>query len=201
VRLLTLALAAAVAVLGSAPASANSFEATRWDQHPGAYLALLVTVGGVAIAGLASLVCLLGAVAPSVHGASDRQARRQSPGWATVVGALVGFGVLACVSWAAGAGKTPGAVAALALGVPALLLALSGATAVVPLLGERVLGERGPTAAPLRRAFAGAAVVILALAASLAVPPLFVALAIAVVGWSLGTGLGAALAGLRRPPR
>jgi hypothetical protein len=170
-----------------------------WETHPGAHLALIALLVVAGVLGLAALVSLLGVVAPSLQRAADRQARAASPGWATVAGALVAFGVLAVLGWAAKSGETPGAVAALVLGLPAALLTAAGALGTLPLLGERVLGARGASASPLLRHLVGAFVVLFAVGAGAAAQMHVVVLAI-VLGWPLGTGLGAAISAVRRRP-
>jgi hypothetical protein len=170
-----------------------------WSEHPGAYLLFLAGVAFVAVLGLASLVSLLGAAAPAVRAAADRHARTRSPGLSVLAGALVAVGVFLVVAWAAKAGGTPAAVAAIVLGLPGVLALATGALAVVPLVGERALGARGLSASPFTRALTGSVVLLASLVAGFALGPFALLVVAVVVGWPLGVGLGAAFSRRTRP--
>jgi hypothetical protein len=179
--------------------SPGPLDGVVWSDHPAAWLLLVGGIALAAVVGLASLVCLLGAAAPTLRAAADHHARTRSPGLSVLVGALTVVGVFLVLAWAAKAGPTPGAVAAIAIGLPAALALATGALAVVPLVGERALGARGISASPLSRALAGSLVLLGALVAGLALGPFVLVVLAIVVGWPLGVGLGAAFA-RRTPP-
>lgn len=158
-----------------------------------------------AVAGVGAAVAILGALFPRMAAAADRQARAGAPTTPLLVGSLVGLGAVLLQAAAAALGPTASGIVFLGVGVPALVLLLVGTTATVPLLGERLLGARGPERAPLTRAVVGA----LALGAALLpggvfqLHPLAFLVGLAVLGWPVGVGLATFLAwrrARRAPP-
>jgi hypothetical protein len=165
-----------------------------WRDHPGAGVAagfgvaLLVVLG---VAGLGAAVAVLGAVLPRLQAAMDARARE---GGGALSGSLLALGILAAaaaLSHAGPVGRGAGAILALA----AAAVALAGALATVPLLGERLLGARGAAASPLLRCVTGALALGLAFLPALALRlwPLAFLLGLVVVGWPLGVALAGVL--------
>jgi|GEM_PF-3354085 len=157
------------------------------------------------VAGVGCVAAILGALFPRIAAAADRQARATAPTSALLVGSLLCLGLVAVLAGLSNAGGgTAAGLAFLLLGVPAVLLLLAGSTATIPLLGERLLGARGPDASPLRRSIIGS----LALGAALLPGVVFqlhalgFLVAMAVLGWPVGVGLSAVLAWrrARKPP-
>jgi hypothetical protein len=148
-----------------------------------------------AVAGIGCMLAVLAVVFPRVAAAVDRQARAGTPTVPLLLGSLVVVGVLAVLSGASHfGGKTGGGLAFLLLGLPALLLLLAGSTATVPLLGERLLGARGPSRSPLIRAILGAVTLGAAILPTLAgLHFLTVLLGCAVFGWPVGVALASLL--------
>jgi hypothetical protein len=207
-RTLPLLLVAAglAAAVSAAPAALADESPVKidWAAHPGAGVAAvagMVLLFLLAFAGLGCAVSLLSVVFPSLSNAVDRHARTSSPAWSTLVGVLVALGVGLA---AAGAHRTGwhalGGAVGIALVLPALLLAIAGLLATIPLLGERVLGRRGEDASPLLRAVTGSVVLALAAGAGAAFHPLGILVAAAMLGWPLGVGVGALVRRIRRPP-
>src|SRR5262249_33454709 len=141
----------------------------------------IVVLGAFAAAGLGCAVAVVGAAFPRVADRVDRQARTSGTGTALLVGTLATLGVLAVLAGASRAGQAAAVIAATVLGVALFLAWVAGLVAVVPLVGERVLGARGPSASPLRRAVTGSIVFALASLPAFALHPLFVLLALLLV--------------------
>ncbi len=124
----------------AAAASANPFAVVGW-----------VAVIIASVAGIGCVAAILGALFPRIAAATDRQARAAAPTTAVLVGSLLcpwASSPSSPASSHAGGGTAAG-LAFLLLGVPAVLLLLAGSIATFPLLGERLLGARGPAASPL----------------------------------------------------
>ena len=163
-------------------------------------VAVGVTVlGAVAAAGLGCAVAVVSAAFPRVADRVDRQSRTSGTGSALLVGTLSTLGVLAVLAGAARAGEGAGAIAAIVLGAPLFLAWVAGLLAVVPLVGERVLGARGPSASPIRRAVTGSLAFALAGVPGLALHPLFLLLALLLVAWPVGVAILALVARASRP--
>ncbi|MFO0932511.1 MAG: hypothetical protein U1E39_07360 [Planctomycetota bacterium] len=195
-RLLVIAAASALLLASTVTAAADVPPAGRDAGGGAAALAGWVVVIVASVAGFGCVAAILAALFPRVAAATDRQARASAPTTALLVGSLLALGLVALLAGLSHAGGHGAAVAFLLLGVPAMLLLLAGSLATVPLLGERLLGARGPSAAPLTRSVVGS----LALGAAL-LPGLVFQLhavaflvAMAVFGWPLGVGLSALLA-------
>ena len=203
VRVGTLALALVAAAVATAPTalaaepSLSPVEsATNVLVGAGAVLA-----GILALVGLGCFVAVLGAVAPRVAAAAEREARAGSPTGPLLVGSLVVLGALALVAAAAKAGGTAAAVAFVVLGLPVTALLLAGVTATIPLLGERLLGAGGAAASPLRRSIVGALALGFAPVPTvvLQLHPLTFVVLMAALGWPVGVGLATVLARRRAP--
>ena len=173
----------------AAAASANPFAVVGW-----------VAVIIASVAGIGCVAAILGALFPRIAAATDRQARAAAPTAAVLVGSLLCLGLVAVLAGLSNAGGgTAAGLAFLLLGVPAVLLLLAGSMATIPLLGERLLGARGPDASPLRRSVIGC----LALGAALLPGVVFqlhalgFLVAMAVLGWPVGIGVSAVLAARR----
>lgn len=158
---------------------------------------LYAVVGLIACAGVGAALAVLRVVLPGVAGAADRSVAATSTRRLLLMGALpvLGAALLGRAVEALGA-PALGVAYALLVVLPLGLALVAGAMGAVPWLGERLL-ERGTPRSPLARAAGGA--VALGLAATTAwLPPLFALVALLVLGWLLGIGLGAL--GGRRPP-
>jgi hypothetical protein len=202
--LVALVLAAGVACPATAAAEDAARPAVEWKDHPGAAVAAGFGVGALALLALAGYglaIALLGAVFVGVQAAADRRARALGAGWPFVVGSLLAIGVVFVLAAAASSGsKAVAGLALLLVGLPALLMFLLGATAGVPLLGERLLGARGPGASPLWRCVVGSLALGLGLLPGTLAPvlaPLSVLVLLSAVGWPLGLGLATVLPALR----
>lgn len=201
-RAAAVALACAVVcaapnAFADAPASAASAtEAAAGGVHV-AWTVLIALGVALGVVGTGCAYAVLGAVFPSLTQAVDRQARSGSSTAQGLLGSLAVAGVLLALAGVAQTGSpTAGAVAAIVLGGPALLLAIAGSLATVPLLGERLLGARGPDASPLRRAIVGSVALGLAFVPGLAfrLYPLALLLGVPLFGWPLGVAVAAFLA-------
>ena len=129
--------------------------------------------------------------------ATDRQARLGSSAAQGLLGSLAVAGVLARHRGRRPAGVADGrGIVGIALGGPALLLAIAGSLGTVPLLGERLLGAAGARASPLRRAIVGSVALGLAFVPGLAFRfyPLALLLVVPLIGWPLGVAVAAWLA-------
>ena len=164
-----------------------------------AFLAALAVVVGVA--GIGCAVAVVGAVVPRLSASMERQAREGGSGSPFLYGSLVLVGLFAALAGAAQLHAHVAGALAVLLGVPACLLMLAGSLGTLPVLGERILGERSAAASPLRRCVTAALALGLGLAPSLALRlyPLAFLLGLAATGWPLGVGLAGALGRLRRP--
>lgn len=203
-----LALPLLLAIAGTARADGGEPGAhdVVWSAHPGAAVAAIVGVAVLVALGIAGIGCstaILASLFPRMTAALDRQARSGSAASALVVGSLVLVGVFAAAAGAAHSGSPAlGLVVAVVLALPACLLWLAGAMATLPLLGERLLGSRGPTASPLSRAVAGSLALAVALIPGVVfrLVPLGFLMALVVLGWPLGVGLAALLSRARSAP-
>jgi hypothetical protein len=204
-RVLAWVGAAALLLVSSVAAAGDAPPVSRDAEAGAATLVAWAAVIVASVAGFGCVTAILGALFPRVAGATDRQARAAAPTSALLVGSLLALGLVALLAGLAHAGGPAAGVAFLLLGVPALLLLLAGSLATVPLLGERLLGARGPAASPLWRSIVGS----LALGAALLPGVVFqfhavgFLVAMAVFGWPLGVGLSALLAwrrARRAPP-
>lgn len=164
-------------------------------------LAPLAVVGWVvlvvaAVAGLGCLAAVLGVLFPRVASACDATSRATSPTAPLLVGSLVVLGTAAVLAGLSRLGPVAAGLALLVVGLPTILALVAGGTATLPLLGERVLGAKGPDASPLRRGVTGALTLGFATLPALVLraPVLALLVATAVVGWPVGVGLSAALA-------
>lgn len=174
---------------------------TKWKDHPGAAVAAgfgIAILGFLGFVGLGCAVGVLASVFPGIAAASDRHARMPGGGWPFVVGTLVLLGAILLVGGAAAAGgHVVGAVLALLIGVPLFLLLLLGWVGALPLLGERLLGSRGPDRSLILKAVtATVALGIGSLPGVLAhhvFAPISVFVAFAAFGWPLGVGLSTVL--------
>lgn len=171
--------------------------------------AVLAAVGvAIGVVGLGCAYAVLGAVFPGLTLAVDRQARSGSSAAQGLFGSLAVAGVLVAMAGVATLGSsTADGIAAVALGGPALLLAIAGSLGTIPLLGERLLGARGAEAAPLRRAIVGSVALGLAFVPGVAFRfyPLALLLGVPLFGWPLGVAVAAWLgrgrgAGTIAPP-
>jgi hypothetical protein len=156
-----------------------------------------IVLGALVAAGLGCAVAVVAAAFPRVVDRVDRQARVGGTAIALVVGTLATLGALAVIAGAGKAAPGAGAIAAIVLGIPLFLAWVAGLLAVVPLVGERILGLAGPSASPLRRAVTGSVAFALAGLPGLAFHPLFVLVALLLVAWPVGVAAFAALS--RRP--
>lgn len=190
------ALLAAAALPPSAYADAPAADPATSGMHLA--WAVLAAIGvAIGVVGLGCAYAVLGAVFPGLTQAADRQARSGSSAAQGLFGSLAVAGVLVAMAGVAKLGSpTADAVAALALGGPALLLAMAGSLGTLPLLGERLLGTRGPAASPLRRAIVGSVALGLAFVPGLAFRfyPLALLLGVPLFGWPLGVAVAAWLA-------
>jgi hypothetical protein len=163
---------------------------------------LLLAVAGLALLGAAGVGCfaaVLGVAFPRLASSLDRRARAVSFGGAQLVGALFTVGGLA-VLWASGqGGHGVRVLVGLLVGVPLLLAWTAGLVAVLPLVGEGLLGARGATSSPVLRATIGSVVLALAAAPGLALKPWLVLWALVAVGWPVGVALATLLTGRRAP--
>ena len=204
-RLLAAAATAVFVALLAAPALAADAPAGKPEPDAAAHIALVagvVVLAALAVAGIGCAIAVLGAAFPSLHSAMDRHARAAgtwSPLW---IGSAVAFGGTIALAGAAKAGDGTALAAALLIGLPALLLWTAGMIAVLPLLGERLLGGGGVSASPLFRCVVGSVALALAVLPGVLsrVHVLNVVLALVLFGWPLGVGLGALFARLRRAP-
>ena len=167
-----------------------------------AMIAGVVVLSILAVAGVGCAIAVLAAAFPSLAAAMDRHARAAgtwSPLW---IGSVVAFGAVIALAGAGKAGDVAAFVAVVLLGLPALLLWAAGMMAVLPLLGERLLGTGGTAAGPLKRSVVGSIALALAvLPGTLArIHVVNLVLALVLFGWPLGVGLGAVFARLRRAP-
>ena len=206
-RSAALLLLAVSAVLAATmlPALAGDEPAGKASPDAAAQVAMIagvVVLSVLAVAGVGCAIAVLAAAFPSLASAMDRHARAAgtwSPLW---IGSVVAFGAVIALAGAGKAGDVAAFVAVVLLGLPALLLWAAGMMAVLPLLGERLLGTGGATAGPLKRAVVGSLALALAvLPGTLArVHVVNLVLALVLFGWPLGVGLGALFARLRRAP-
>jgi hypothetical protein len=189
-----------IVVLALAFPGAAGAEEFDWKEHPGAAIGAGFGIGALvllALVGFGCAVALLGAVFPAVQAAADRRARALGAGWPFVVGSLVAVGVLLALGAAAGT-RSQGLVGAVLLLVvlPAFLLTLLGLLAGLPLLGERMLGAKGPDASPLKRSIVASVALGLGVLPGVIFPPLAGVSALAILtacGWPLGLGLATVL--------
>jgi hypothetical protein len=197
---LAVAFPAAAAAEEAARATAGAAREVDWKEHPGAAIAAAFGIAALcflALVGFGCAVALLGAVFPALQAAADRRARALGAGWPFVVGSLAALGVLLALGAAAGTRSQAviGGVFLLVV-LPAGLLALLGCLAGLPLLGERMLGAKGPSASPLRRSIVASVALGLGVLPGAVFPPLAGVSALAVliaVGWPLGLGLATVL--------
>jgi hypothetical protein len=186
------------ALAGEAQSFENGLSHADWSQHPGAAVGGMVAMvlgGLLAAAGVGCAVALVGAVVPRLRDGVEASARGASAGRLWLVGCLALGGVLLALGALAKIGvATVSAVAAIALGVPTLALLLVGALGAIPLLGERLLGDAGAAASPLRRSVTAS--VALGLGLLPAFVPILVPLGFLVglvaLAWPLGVGIQAA---------
>ena len=204
-RLLALGAAASLLLVSSVAAAADAPPVPREAEAGAVTLVAWAAVIVASVAGFGCVAAILAALFPRVAAATDRQARASAPTSALLVGSLLALGLVALLAGLAHAGGAGASIGFLLLGVPASLLLLAGSLATLPLLGERLLGARGPAASPLGRSIVGS----LALGAALLPGVVFqlhavgFLVAMAVFGWPLGVGLSALLAwrrGRRAPP-
>jgi hypothetical protein len=141
--------------------------------------ALLLSVGTGCAAALVRLIL------PGLAGRADRSLASLGGARLVVTGVLPLVGALVLSAVASNVG-TPSL--SLVLWVPLLLLAVAGAVAALPHVGERLL-RAGPEASLLARATVGGLVVGLAMATWL-LPPLGLLVTLLVAGWLVGIGLG-----------
>lgn len=186
------------ALAGEAQSFENGLSQTDWSQHPGAAIGGMVAMalgGLVAAAGVGCAVALVGAVVPRLKDGVDASARAAPAGRLWLVGCLALGGVLLALGALAKVGVAAvSVVAAIALGVPTLVLLLVGALGAIPLLGERLLGDAGPTASPLRRSVTASVAIGLGLLPAF-VPmlvPLGFLVGLVALAWPLGVGIQAA---------
>ena len=199
-----LAATASVAVLAlSIVASFAGDESTgKADAAPHmAAVAGAVVLAILASAGVGCAIAVVSAAFPTLAASMDRHTRAAgtwSPVW---IGSVVAFGSAIAVAGAAKAGGGGALLGLLVIGVPTLLLWTAGMMAVLPLLGERLLGRSGTEAGPLKRAVVGSVALSLAFlpGAVSQIHVVNVVLAFLVFGWPLGVGLLALFARLRRP--
>jgi len=191
--------AASTAWADPSPAGADAASPATPMSPEGVLLAAVGVLVGVA--GIGCAVAVLGAVVPRLSASMERQTREGGSGSPFLYGSLVLVGLFAALAGAARVHPHVAGALAVLLGVPASLLILAGSLGTYPVLGERLLGERGASASPVRRCVTAALALGLGLAPSLALHlyPLAFLLGLAATGWPLGVGLAAALGRLRRP--
>jgi len=169
---------------------------TDWAAHPGAALAAMVAMvlgGLLAAAGLGATVALLGVVAPRARDFVDRTARPASPGRLWLVGSLALGGVLFALIGASRVSPGVATGVGIALGLPALAIFAWGALGAIPLLGERLLGDAGTAASPLRRSVAATLTMAVAFVPAIALGVTLLGLLVGLVAlaWPLGAGIEA----------
>ena len=141
--------------------------------------ALLLSVGTGCAAALLRLIV------PGVAARADRSLASLGGARLVATGVLPLVGALALSAVATNAGAPS---LTLVLWVPLLLLAVVGAVAALPHVGERLL-RAGQGASLLARATVGGLVVGLAMATWI-LPPLGLLVTLLVAGWLVGVGLG-----------
>ncbi len=204
------ALACAIAPAAWAGEGASSLEKglsnAQWSNHPGAAIAAIVAIvlaGLLASAGIGCTIALLGVVIPRARDAVDAAARPASAGRMLVIGSLALGGVLFAFIGAERTGVPAiSTTVAIVLGVPSLLLFLTGVLGGIPLLGERLLGPRGAEASPLKRSVTATVALGLAFLPSFALNWVVVGLLVGLVAlaWPLGVGIQTARRCLARRP-
>jgi len=183
---------------GEAQTLESGLSNVDWAQHPGAAVGGIVAMvlgGLLASAGVGCAVALVGAVVPRLRDGVDAAARGAPAGRLWLVGSLALGGVLLALAALAKTGVAAvSVVAAIALGIPTLVLFLVGALGAIPLLGERLLGGSGPAASPLARSVTASMALTLGLLPAFV--PMLVPLGFLVglvgLGWPLGVGIQAA---------
>jgi hypothetical protein len=151
-----------------------------------ANLLAVVLLALVLCVGVGCALALLRVILPGLARAADRSLGGLGATRLFVSGVLPLVGALVLAAVLADAGAPHGLV--LVVWAPLLLLAVGGATAGVPHVGERLL-RRGAEASLLARAVAGGLVVGLAMATWM-LPPLGLLVTLLVAGWLVGIGLG-----------
>lgn len=183
------ALSALALIAAPIALAAEEGAATAHEHGPGEVLAFL----GIAILfaiGIGCLLAVLRIILPGPARKADAALARLSTGRLLLTGLLpvVGIGLLGAAAHATHV-KALEIVWAVGLFLPTALLAFIGALAAVPHLGAGLLrGSREHSL--LARAVVGSLALCFALGASAALQPLVHFVAMVVVGWFLGAGLG-----------
>lgn len=159
---------------------------------------LYVLVGLLGSVGVGAALALLRVILPGLAGAADRSLAATGTRRLLLMGALpvLGAALLGRAVEALGAPALQFAYLLLIV-VPLGLALVLGAMAALPHLGERLL-ERGTPRSALARSAGGGVALGLA-ATTVWVAPLFALVALVLLGWLLGIGLGAVVGRSPRP--